>query len=248
MLLDKLRQEEGEELTMLAGLQEVRLCVLTHKNWLRSEMRVSINQKKVDQYAREKAAGHRFPSPVVFVDPEEMYWLGDGFHRVMADQKNGCEAVEVFVKPGTLKDAILWNLKANRESQGLPFAKGDLSKAVSLMLTNSMFSGCSRMEISRMAGCSAGLVSDVARKLGIPKARDTAHGRLGVRTWDVEAAARMRQQGMCYREIGERVGVCAAVVLKALAECFKPCPHCNGTGKVLKEPANGETQKPVAPV
>ena len=221
---------------MLAGLQMVPIRVLMHKDWLRSEMRVSINQKKVEQYAREKAAGHRFPSPVAFVDSEEMYWLGDGFHRVQADSENGREEVEVFVRPGAFKDAVLWNLKANRESQGLPFAQGDFTKAAKVLLTEPCFGRMSDKQIADIIGCSKIIVGRAARALGRPP-RKRIGKRGSVTDDEAERAIQMRGNGASLRKIAEVLGRDFHTVKGVVAGRFQRCPHCNGTGKVPGEAA-----------
>ena len=49
---------------MILGLQTLSLRTLTHKKWMMPEMRLTLNRKKVQQYAREKQLGAHFPAPV----------------------------------------------------------------------------------------------------------------------------------------------------------------------------------------
>src|SRR5580693_5938499 len=110
---------------MKVGLTTIPIKHIMKKEWLRSEMRAKVLDRKVNQYAKEKKAGAIFPPPVVFMEPDELLRVGDGFHRILADYKNGTKEIEIDLRAGTLKNAVLWNLKANREGQGLLFSHGD---------------------------------------------------------------------------------------------------------------------------
>ena len=220
--------------TIKMGLQSLPIFVLMRKKWLDAEMRVSLNQKKIGQYAKEKQAGAYFPPPVVFIDQEEIYWVGDGFHRIMAENDMGHKNIDVVVRNGSLKDAILHNLKANREGQGLLFSPGDITKSVKFMLTSKMFAGWSRTKIAESVGCTPGMVSKVAIKnLGQRK-----HPRMG-RKPDMETAdkvCKMIQNGKSHREIANELGLSERTTYRREILCrFQECPTCKGTGKVLKE-------------
>ena len=74
---------------MKYGEQEVSVRALMRRPWFDCEMRMRLNQRKCRQYAQEKLDGDKFPPPDVFVDPEtELFWVGDGFHRIMAESMN----------------------------------------------------------------------------------------------------------------------------------------------------------------
>jgi hypothetical protein len=224
---------------MLMGLQELGIKYVRHEKWLRTEMRLKLNRDKVRQYAKEKKLGARFPAPVVFLDPEGIYWTGDGFHRVEADHLNGLTKIEVVVRHGTVKDAVMYNLRANRDSQGLPFGRGDLSKACKFCLQNKPFKDWTFVKIAETVGCHVALVSNVARKIGRPKTRigppkDTAH-------W--ELIAQKIAEGRTKREVAAELGLSERTIYRhEVSSQFTKCPHCNGSGQVLKESieANGK--------
>lgn len=215
---------------MLLGLKKTPLILLRHKNWMRSEMRVSLNSGKVQQYRQEKNAGAHFPAPVAFVDPDEIYWVGDGFHRIEADHLNGETKCEVVLRPGTMVDAILHNLRANRESQGLSFGPGDISKSCKILLTDPSFKKYTRKQISEVVGCTYSMVSKVAAKIGLPKI-NTGRGK----SCPVDEVVRLLSEGKSKQEIADLLGVGVRTVYREdVRSQFEDCPHCNGRGKVLK--------------
>lgn len=215
---------------MLLGLQEVSINLLMHERWMQSEMRKMLNTAKVEQYAKEKQQGAGFPAPVVFVDHDQIYWTGDGFHRIKAEQKNDSSTVEVFLKSGTLKDAILHNIKANREGQGLLFLPGDLKKSVKTLLSSKEFKGWSRMKIHQTVGCSYSLVSVVAKQIGLPPAKT------GVRPIvDADYIAEQMAGGRNRVELAKELGVGVRTLYRReISAQFTDCQHCHGSGKVLK--------------
>lgn len=216
---------------MLLGRQTLSIRFVRHKKWLQSEMRVMLNKKKVQQYAREKDAGSHFPDPVVFIDPDEIYWTGDGFHRIEADYVNGEKEIEVLVKLGTIKEAILFNLKANRENQGLSFAPGDITKSIKRLLTDNLFKKWTRLQISEVVGCTYSMVSKVALKIGLPRCKT------GVRPIVIpEDVAQMLAGGMTHQQVADKLGVSVrSVYRREISARFEDCPHCHGSGKVLKK-------------
>jgi len=64
-----------------------------------------------------------------------VYWLADGFHRYHAHRRAGLDQIEVDVKEGTLREAMLYAVGANTD-HGLRRTNEDKRKAVLTMLTN----------------------------------------------------------------------------------------------------------------
>jgi Homeodomain-like domain len=213
--------------------QSLALSVLIHKTWLASEMRVKVNTAKVKQYAGEKKRGSRFPPPVVFVGDDGVYRVGDGFHRLLADKENKVREVTADVRPGGLKEAILFNLKANQEANGLPFQPGDLKKSVKTLLTSPEFADWTRMAIHKAVGCSYSLVSVVAKEIGLPRCKT------GVRpVVEPVKVAEMLASGKTHKEVAEELKVSPRTIYRReVSSQFEDCPHCHGTGKVLKKRA-----------
>ncbi len=57
-------------------------------------------------------SGTKFPPVTVFHDGERN-WLADGFHRVAASKRAGFLDIEVDLRQGSRRDAILFSLGAN---------------------------------------------------------------------------------------------------------------------------------------
>lgn len=214
---------------MKTGLQSIQLRFLRHKNWLNSEMRVMLNKKKIDQYASEKKKGALFPPPVVFVDPEEIYHIGDGFHRIEADFINGLTKIEIDLRNGMLKDAILHNIKANREGQGLLFSSGDLSKSVKVLLQSKDFKGWTRLKIAETFGCNPTLVSNVARRLGMPLQNRQPEPAI------IDQVVQLLDSGLSHKEVAKKLGIAERTTYRHEVRAhFEICPTCGGSGKIKK--------------
>src|SRR5262245_22659396 len=109
--------------------------------------RVKIDETTVAEYAEALAEGAKFPPLVVYFDGTD-YWLADGFHRWLARQKAGLTEVEVEVRQGTRRDAVLHACGAN-ESHGLRRSNEDKRKAVRTLLEDEEWSRWSDREIAR---------------------------------------------------------------------------------------------------
>lgn len=78
-----------------------------------TQIRASINESVVAQYAERMTEGDSFPPIVLFHDGNQHY-LADGFHRFMAAQRNDFRDIDADVRPGTRQDALWFALGANR--------------------------------------------------------------------------------------------------------------------------------------
>ena len=99
-----------------------------------TQPRVAINDATVAEYAEALREGVKFPPVVAFHDSAK-YWLADGFHRYHAHRQAGLDKIEVDVRRGTRRDAILYSVGANTD-HGLGRTNDDKRKAVVTMLTN----------------------------------------------------------------------------------------------------------------
>jgi hypothetical protein len=117
-----------------------------------TQMRVKVRPAVVRDYAaamRQQLAegGLRFPAVVLFTDGQD-YWVGDGFHRILAARKAGLNEIPAEVRPGTSRDALLFGISAN-SAHGLPRTRADKRKAVALLLADAEWSQWSDREIGR---------------------------------------------------------------------------------------------------
>jgi ParB-like chromosome segregation protein Spo0J len=124
-----------------------------------TQMRVSINQDKVSEYAEKMREDAKFP-PIKATFDGTVYWLYDGFHRYFAAQSAGFTTIEVDYKPGTMEDAQDLALRANNE-HGLPRTKEDKRKSVETALSYERHAKKSDREIGRLCDVSHTLVAAV---------------------------------------------------------------------------------------
>lgn len=113
--------------TVMVQLKDVKLDGGT-------QLRESINPEVLETYTEAMAAGVKFPPCVAFFDGAE-YWLADGFQRVVSAKRNGIEALPFIIKPGSVRDAILYAAGANA-THGAPRTAADKRKAVRAVLAD----------------------------------------------------------------------------------------------------------------
>jgi hypothetical protein len=122
-----------------------------------SQARVKIHAGVVRDYAAAMTqqladGGLRFPPVVLFTDGQS-YWVGDGFHRILAARQDNLTDIEAEVRPGTQRDALLFSISAN-STHGLPRTNADKRKAVNLLLADEEWNRWSDREIARRCGVS----------------------------------------------------------------------------------------------
>lgn len=231
------------------GIQKIPIKALMHKQWLDTEMRCNVNYVKVEQYAAEKTEGDKFPEPIVFLDKKQQYWVGDGFHRILADKENGEKTSTVNLQKGTKLDAILKCIEINREQLGLPFTRGDKQRAIKVLLENETTRVWSQTRIAETIGCSSAYVSFVIEKEGTERPA-YVQNRDGVLTPSTRVRQSSEDQierrkevaalllaGRSRSEIADETGVSIhtigndIAVLKA-TNAVHVCTACGGSGYV----------------
>lgn len=235
---------------MKYGIQMLTIKALVRRNWLDTEIRVKINDAKVEQYASEKTDGDVFPRPIVFCDPKtQLFWVGDGFHRILADKRNGAKTVEVTVHRGKKIDAMLHCITANKMQRGLPLSTGDKVKAVESLLTAPECNDWTMTRIAEFVGCAVPTVTHVKNRLGIerPDVLTDKNGRQRRRQCvdkdREEVAARrvkvknMLLNGMTQEAIADEIGVSRSAISRDVYELKRErdlcvCPNCNGSGYI----------------
>ena len=129
-----------------------------------TQFRVVIDEAVVKDYAAKMKEGKRFPAVVAFQDSDGVLWLGDGFHRHAAAVLNNADSIEVDVRSGTRRDAILFSLSANAE-HGLRRTNDDIRKAVAFCLRDPELRLLGQREIAALCGCTQGGVSKIKNDL-----------------------------------------------------------------------------------
>ncbi len=130
------------------------------------QARVKIRPGVVRDYRRAMAeqiseGGLRFPPIVLFTDGL-LYWLADGFHRILAARDAGLIEFPADVRSGTERDALLFSISCNG-AHGLPRTNADKRKAVTLLLADAEWSPWSDREIARPCQASHVFVQKVRR-------------------------------------------------------------------------------------
>ena len=128
-----------------------------------TQSRASISEDTVTDYAEAMQAGDEFPPVITFFDGVE-YYLADGFHRLHAIKRLGKTSIQADVRTGTLRDAILYSLGANRD-HGLRRSNADKRKCVQTLLDDFEWGDLSVNEMARICGVSPQLVLAVKQEM-----------------------------------------------------------------------------------
>ena len=128
-----------------------------------TQVRETMNAATAEEYAAALAEGEVFPPVTVFFDGA-VYWLADGFHRVLAHEKAGLADVLAEVRRGTKRDALLFAVGANA-SHGLPRTNKDKRRAVEILLRDEEWSAGYDTTVAKMANVSSHFVGVVRKEL-----------------------------------------------------------------------------------
>jgi hypothetical protein len=126
-----------------------------------TQVRAQIDVGAVAEYAERMEANDQFPAPTLFQDGE-VYFIGDGWHRLLAAQKNGAVTFPCSVGQGGREAAIKHALGANSE-HGLKRTTADKQNAVRLALKH--FAEKSDRELAKLCRVDHKTVA-AARQLG----------------------------------------------------------------------------------
>jgi hypothetical protein len=129
-----------------------------------TQMRESLNEAHIEHLMEIRKQGIPFKDlPIVYSDGH-LKWAGDGHHRIETEQRRGQKSIEVELRPGTLRDAILCAIRANH-THGLNRKPEDKRRAVTTLLQDVEWGMWNNSEIAREAGVSEGLVRLVKGEL-----------------------------------------------------------------------------------
>lgn len=132
-----------------------------------TQTRASINESVVTEYAARMLDGVQFPAITLFSDGNQ-YYIGDGFHRVLAKQRNGAVTIEAEVQSGTRRDAIWYALGANRE-HGHRMTTADKKRAIVVALET--WPEMSQHRIAEQIGCAQSWVCEVKSRVAQQQAQ-----------------------------------------------------------------------------
>lgn len=125
------------------------------------QSRKKINDEYVTELSELIKAGTVLPLIEVFHDGSS-YWLADGFHRLMAYNRQGAVNITANVNKGTLTDAKIHSLGANKQ-HGLRRTNEDKRFAVEMAL--GFLAERSDRYIAELVGVSDPFVSGIRRVL-----------------------------------------------------------------------------------
>jgi len=128
------------------------------------QMRASMDQDTISDYAERLREGDKFPPIILFHDGTQ-YHLADGWNRYFAHKQAGMEIIEADVREGTRRDAIYYALSANARN-GLRRTTEDKRKAVMTMLDDMEWSEKSDREIAIACVVSNPFVSKLRKAAG----------------------------------------------------------------------------------
>jgi hypothetical protein len=124
-----------------------------------TQLRVALDAATVEDYAAEMGGGTEFPPVVAFRDGET-YWLADGFHRVAAAERSGRTEIDVDVRAGSRRDAIVYAAAANR-AHGLRLTNADKRAVVTALIRDTEWSAKSNRDIARHCGVTHPFVAKI---------------------------------------------------------------------------------------
>ena len=112
-----------------------------------TQSRARLEPAVIAEYAEALRRGECLPAVIVYYDGQA-YWLADGFHRVAGAQQAGQRQIQVDIRQGTRRDAILHAVGANA-THGLRRTSADKRRAVQLLLADAEWGAWSNAEIAR---------------------------------------------------------------------------------------------------
>jgi DNA-binding transcriptional regulator YiaG len=105
-----------------------RLAIASLRRDGDTQMRVVLDEARVEEYALLMRAGRDFPPVTVWSDGTT-FWLSDGFHRLAAAERAGRVDVQAVVRMGSLNDAQ-WDSYTANSRHGLRPSQADFKRAV----------------------------------------------------------------------------------------------------------------------
>ena len=140
-----------------------------------TQVRAEINDATVTDYAERMVAGDIFP-PAELFEESGAYYIGDGWHRLLAAQKNGDVTIQANAQAGGRVAAIKCALGANA-THGLKRTNADKRRSVEVALSE--FGNLSNVEIGRICAVSDPFVGRVRSEAQPLTVRGSPAPRLG---------------------------------------------------------------------
>jgi hypothetical protein len=122
------------------------------------QIRDSLDEERVEEYAAAMLEGAQFPRLVVFFDRLH-YWLASGYHRYEAAHRAGRREIDCDVRDGAKRDAIIFALSDNKH--GLSLSRDEKRRAVERLVADAEWSKATDVAIAKHIGVSREFVNRV---------------------------------------------------------------------------------------
>lgn len=245
--------------SMKTGRRRIAISALHYKGWECTEMRElgnDFDKKRIANYAEPKPIGKdiywvwEVAVPIVFVGDGGRFFVGDGFHRILAAEKAGRKEIDCEVKIGSERDAWLYNIEANKEAKGMDWKPGDKAKSARKLLTDPECAKWPLVEMARFIGCSVSVIADVRRLLPNCKKRiNGSSDTVEEHAAKVAKAQELKAQGLSQRCIAELLKTTQGTISNWLGGKKKPRPvqvSSKTTAIIVAELASGKSQRQIA--
>jgi uncharacterized ParB-like nuclease family protein len=144
-----------------------------------TQTRARMDTDTLDDYAEAMTEGATFP-PVVLFPEGDLYWIGDGYHRIAAAQRVGFKTIKAEVRKGGRRAARLYAASAN-QTNGLRRTNADKRQAVLILLEDEEWQRWSDRQIARHCGVAHPFVAKLRQELSgngyqMPETRQVRRG------------------------------------------------------------------------
>lgn len=177
------------------------------------QMRETISQVAVQEYADAMAAGDEFPAIIVFGRTGGPYYVADGFHRYLAKKKLKHKTILCEVNDGGKRDAMLHAMNANAR-HGVRRTNADKQRAVQACLNDREWVQWADSEIARRCAVSKSIVVRLRELMGNRGIRE-------IRTY-IDTSGNLRTRKVPYRN-----KKLEPTVAEQDREVFGICPYCH---------------------
>jgi hypothetical protein len=126
------------------------------------QQREALDKTRIRAYAALYREGHTLGEVMVFQQGSDFY-VADGFHRIAAAIQAGLDTIAATIRPGTLRDAILYACGCNLH--GVPLTPADKRRRAMTMLADAEWQQWSDREIARHCGVSHVFVAKLRKAL-----------------------------------------------------------------------------------
>ena len=146
--------------TKLVPIDKVKL-------WDRSlQVRGGIDPEKVERYREiiRENGGYMDPCRVFTeeIGGDGPHWIADGFHRIAAYEAEGALKIPFTIKVGDEEKAFVFALGENGH-HGAQMTNAEKRHAANMAVVHPIVGNKTDVEIAKLIGCSASLVSDCRR-------------------------------------------------------------------------------------